>query len=152
MGERGRSPFLLHARTKEGGSGSSSSPPGEPNHAHIGEKEREGWRRVNGGRWRRRWTGDHPCTVVEQKSATIWPNSERAGPTIEQNSRAWVWGLIRSMRREQWWGSGPLDARLLLQIRPNHESSSLESRWVFSPPKLIRFSKLICSRMMLHAR
>ena len=33
-----------------------------------------------------------------------------------------------------------------------NESLSVELRWVFSPPKLILFSKLIFSRLMLYVK
>ena len=45
-----------------------------------------------------------------------------------------------------------MGVRFLASIQAKSRVPSVESRWVFSPPKLILFSKLIFSGLMLHAK
>ena len=40
----------------------------------------------------------------------------------------------------------------MASIQAKSRISSVESRWVFSPPKLLLISKLIFSRLMLHVK
>ena len=160
--------------TEKGGSACSWEPPITP---HTSERERErrgttapGYgqattvalaesdRKGGGARGEgsERW-----CSIGASgdggEPAIVSSRSHRdQGPTKEQRERARTGRSATGLRRRRIGGGEPATTTTIVTslgspIGQGIGSSNLESRWVFSPPKLIIFSKSIFSRMMLHA-